>query len=475
MTFDGPTTRISQQEIALSVVDLSPDSDLQVDDSGSRLDATRAALSANLDFHGTDGSYGSHAWHPFPAKFPPQLPEFMIRQLSAPGDLVLDPMLGSGTTLVEAIRLGRRAVGCDIDPLARMIATAKLTPIDPVAALREGNRIIAGASDDYRQSRWKLQRELKLRFDAGTGKFIQYWFLPQQQLELLALVQRIEALPKGGTRDFLRVVFSSTIIAKSGGVSLARDLAHTRPHRDTQKTPMSAFIEFGKRLERSVAAFGKHEPTDAAIPSRLNGAGGAAARESAHPASIQAASAADTGLPPASVDLIVTSPPYANNAIDYMRAHKFSLVWFGWKIANLTRIRAQYVGHDAIAGLRCDGLPNQCEETLAELADRDDRKALVLRHYFEEMKTVICEMQRVLKDGRPAVIVVGSSKLRGLDVETHKGIAAIGESAGLVLAGIGTRRLDRDKRMMPARWGQIQQSQIEERMHKEFVVGLVKS
>ncbi len=91
---------------------------------------------------------------------------------------------------------------------------------------------------------------------------------------------------------------------------------------------------------------------------------------------------------------------------------------------------------------------------MVKLADRDDRKALVLRRYFEEMKTVIAEMKRVLKSGRPIVIVVGSSRLRGLDVETHKGLAAIGESVGLALAGIGTRRLDRDKRMMPARWGQ---------------------
>ena len=458
----------------MSVVDLSLGNDLQVDDSGSRLDATRAALSTNLDFHGTNGSYGSHAWHPFPAKFPPQLPEFIIRQLTDLGDLVLDPMAGSGTTLVEAMRLGRRAVGCDIDPLATMIAAAKLTPIDPLDALREGNSIIAGASDDYYTDRYRLQRELELWFDARTGKFVQYWFLPRHQLELLALVQRIEALPKGGMRDFLRVVFSSTIIAKSGGVSLARDLAHTRPHRDAQKTPVSAFIEFGKRLERNVAAFAKHKPIDAGIPTRLNGTGEVEERESVHSVVVHAASAADTGLSPASVDLIVTSPPYANNAIDYMRTHKFSLVWFGWKIDDLARIRAQYVGHDAIAGLRYDGLPSQCEDTLLKLAGRDDKKALVLRRYFEEMKTVILEMQRVLKNGRPAVIVVGSSKLRGLDIETHKGLAAIGESTGLILAGIGARRLDRDKRMMPARWGQQQQSQIERRMHNEHVIGLVK-
>ena len=146
----------------------------------------------------------------------------------------------------------------------------------------------------------------------------------------------------------------------------------------------------------------------------------------------------------------MTSPPYANNAIDYMRAHKFSLVWFGWKIADLARIRARYLGHDAASSIGYDDLPDQCERTLARLAERDIKKAKALRRYFGEMSDVIAEMGRVLKQGRAAVIVVGTSNLRGIDVETHRGLAAIAESIGFDLAGIGTRRLDRDKRMMPA-------------------------
>ena len=446
--------------------------EFQIDGNNNRLDATRATLGASLDFHGTDGSYGSHSWHPFPAKFPPQLPEYIIRQLSDPGDLVLDPMVGSGTTLVEAQRLGRRAVGCDIDPLARMIAAAKMRSIDPFNALRDGKRVLAEAREDYYESGSRLRRDVKLRFDAKTDDFIQYWFLPQQQLELLALIQRIEALPEGGTREFLKVVFSSTIIAKSGGVSLARDLAHTRPHRDLTKKPNSAFVEFGKRLERNVGALGKPKPDDTVPPPNSNGNG--AIRVPIPFTSIHAASAANTGLPSDSVDLIVTSPPYANNAIDYMRAHKFALVWFNWTISDLSRIRAQYLGHDAISGLQRELLSSQCEATLAKLAERDKRKALVLRRYFQEMRSVIQEMFRVLRRGKPSVIVVGSSILRGIDVETHKGLAAIGEDAGFILAGIGVRELDRDKRMMPARWGGQQQSQIEERMYKEYILGLVK-
>ena len=59
------------------------------------------------------------------AKFPPQLPYIFIDQLTEPGDVVLDAMMGSGTALVEAATLGRRGLGFDIDPLAVRINQAK--------------------------------------------------------------------------------------------------------------------------------------------------------------------------------------------------------------------------------------------------------------------------------------------------------------------------------------------------------------
>ena len=416
----------------------------------------REALRADLDFHGENGKHSTHAWHPFPAKFPPQLPQFFIEHFTDVDDVVFDPMSGSGTTLVEAARLDRQAIGCDIDPLARMIATAKLLPVNALQALETGYALIHAAQRALHRDRDQLEHALNLRFDPKTRAFIDFWFLPQQQLELLALLRGIEKVQEEGLQSFFKVVFSSTIIAKSGGVSLARDLAHTRPHKVTNKKPNSAFVGFTKRLKQNLAT----QNAGTATPK--------------HSARVLAAGADRTGLPSSSVDLIVTSPPYANNAIDYMRAHKFSLVWFGWNIDDLTGIRAQYLGHDAAGATQFDGLPQQCEATLTQLAERDAKKAAALRRYFGEMSAVIGEMRRVLKKGKPAVIVVGTSNLRGLDVETHKGLAALGERVGFEVAGIGVRRLDRDKRMMPARWGTQRHSQIEERMHQEYVIGLIK-
>ncbi len=414
----------------------------------------RTLLRTDLDFHGVNGTSGAHAWHPFPAKFPPPLPSRFIERLTAPGDVVLDPMFGSGTTLLEAVQLGRVAVGCDIDPLARLVAEAKLVPLDAEQMLRDGHTVVEQARRDFSERRRELETALDERFDGRTRAFVDYWFRPAQQLELMALLRAIECCAPEAAWKFLHMVFSSTIIAKSGGVSLARDLAHTRPHRVLEKKPKCAFDEFTKRLKGVLASVAE------------------AQRDSS--ARILARGAEDTGLSSASMDLIVTSPPYANNAIDYMRAHKFSLVWLGWKIDELSNLRARYLGHDARGQRRWSDLPDQCEATLRRLARLDERKATALRRYFGEMSTVVAEMHRVLKPGKAAVIVVGSSTLRGMDVETHKGLAAVGTEAGFRLAQIGVRRLDRDRRMMPARWGRARESQIEHRMHEEHVIGLVK-
>jgi SAM-dependent methyltransferase len=411
-------------------------------------------LAGDLDFHEAASDYGSHALHAFAAKFPPQIPRLFIRGLCSPGAVVLDPMMGSGTAVVEAALAGCLGLGVDLDPLALRLSSVKTRPLDPGGALRQGDQVLQHAAALLAEGS-ALEGALSAAFDPATSDFLAYWFLPQTQRELLALSLAIRDVPDAAQRAFLELVFSSIIVTKSGGVSLARDLAHSRPHLDKAKKPRPALAEYARRLRKSVAGLGELGRHMSGTACTLH----ADAR----------------GLPLADevVDLIVTSPPYAN-AIDYMRAHKFSLVWLGRRIGELSEVRAQYIGAERVRAGELRALPELSAAMVERLAALDGGKARVLHKYLCDMLLALREMHRVLKHDAAAVVVVGTSTMRGLNVETHECLAELGVAAGFVLSGIATRRLDRDRRMMPARPGARRGSSIELRMHEEHVIGLHK-
>jgi hypothetical protein len=103
-------------------------------------------LSTDLDFHQDASNYASHALHAFAAKFPPQLPRVFIEGLTVKGETVMDPMMGSGTAIVESFLSGHRAVGFDIDPLALMICRVKTHPVDFLEATWAGKRVVSSAT-----------------------------------------------------------------------------------------------------------------------------------------------------------------------------------------------------------------------------------------------------------------------------------------------------------------------------------------
>ncbi len=435
--------------------------------SQDRLAVLRGLLAGELDFHRQNSGYASHNFHAFAAKFPPQLPALFIDALTEPGDTVLDPMMGSGTAIVEAALAGRRAIGFDIDPLAVRLCRVKTTPIADLSLLeRLAQNVVACALELLGTP--EVERALERHFDGKSRAFVGYWFLPATQREIMALLLAIDLvttpladdLQRGHVKDFFLVTLSAIIITKSGGVTMARDLAHSRPHLVKDKTPKSAVEQFRLKARSSIRSLGGLTRLEAGAARVCEG-------DARNLRGLQE---------DASVRLVITSPPYAN-AIDYMRAHKFSLAWLGMPISDLTERRATYIGSERIRDTSAHiALPADVESVVSAVADLDRKQSAVLRKYFLEMGLVLAEMHRVLAPGGAAVIVVGSSTMRGVTVPTGAALASIAAALPkpFVVAGIGERALDRDRRMMPARWGAPGASMIEQRMHVEQVLGLHK-
>lgn len=460
-------------------LDLYDDLDFEDVRNASKKEALRTLVTSDLDFHNHSSSYLSHSLHSFPAKFPPQIPGVFIRGLSKTGDMVLDPMMGSGTTLIEAHRLKRKPAGCDIDPLAILMTRAKLTSLHPRETLRVGYEILEKARKKRIQNEEELASDFEARFDRPSKKFINYWFAKQTQLELLALIEEIEHIENQKLKDFFLVVFSSTIITKNGGVSLALDLAHTRPHRAKKVTDWegnyvldkdlsnyskkrqkylvknlrSAFDLFKNKLEDNVQSLSGEEQFEPIL---------------------EVADSQKLPFEESSIDLIVTSPPYAAVAIDYMRAHKFSLVWLGYPIKDLSNLRGKYIGADSITGIEYEEMPEFAQEKVLEVEAADEKKAKVLHRYYSEMFRVSKEMFRVLKPNSCAVLVVGNSVMKGIDIEIEKCLSEIGKLAGFEVPVIGVRNLDRNKRMMPVGNNIDHTSNIQKRMHQEYIIGFYK-
>ena len=121
-----------------------------------------------------------------------------------------------------------------------------------------------------------------------------------------------------------------------------------------------------------------------------------------------------------------------------------------------------------------EGLPSQTQQVIDKVATNNLKRGEALRRYYSEMTRVLAEGYRVLKEDRAAVFVVGSAVMGGIDSAAQTCLSEIGQVTGFELVNIGVRRIDRNRRMLPVTKSKNSDSQIENRMHEEFVIGFYK-
>jgi DNA methylase len=197
------------------------------------------AAPVDLDFSPSGYLYATHALHAFAARCPLPLADWAISTFSAPEELVLDPMAGSGTTLIEGCLLGGRVCGVELDPLTHLIAKAKVTPVDLdelQAAMGEVEQLLLHdrVDDGWRPDLPSLDR----------------WFHPHVAAQLAELRRALQCVQAGpDATDLLWVVFSSLIVARTS-VANVRDLVHSRHHHRSWPSPPDVHMRFLARLRR---------------------------------------------------------------------------------------------------------------------------------------------------------------------------------------------------------------------------------
>lgn len=328
--------------------------------------------------------YITHGYYTYPAKFIPQLAARLIRELTNENDIVIDPFMGSGTTIVEAMVQGRIGVGVDINPVAHLIARAKATPLEPASLEQVYEKITDGL-------------EATARVKAPDNERIDYWFPQKQKTRLTILLQRIGEIDDDDTRDFFLVAFAQ--ILKSCSIWLQRSVKPTRDLRKTPADPFAAFQKQARYMLKQNQIFWK------TVPPRV--------RENVSAYRIvKCADARTLPVNAGAASLVVTSPPYVTS-YEYADLHQLAALWFEY-YQSLPEFRKRFIGTAYSERAHIDLKSQIADRICAELGE--NKKSREVRNYFADMLECFSEMQRALKIGGKACIVIGNTELQGVKI-----------------------------------------------------------
>lgn len=385
--------------------------------------------------------------HPFPARMPLAIAKLAIEHLSAPGEVVLDSMVGSGTTIRAASLAGRPSYGVDMDPLAVILSRAFAQCPRANDLHTWGSEVRLKAESRFATTKLNSRRRGMAREDI---QFLDYWFPFEVQRKLFCLLDAIQEVVPSSHHGAMFTVFSSLIIARSSGVSFALDLSRTRPHKDADKPIRDPFLLWSQRIIE-FAKFSAAAPTGMANTSIRRGD----ARALTH-------------IPDASVSLTLTSPPYGT-AIDYIRASKFSLVYLACPLAALREIRGSSIGCER--GLPRDQASDHIERLLPR---REHRRVAILRRYLCDLSEMLAESARTLRPQGAALFAVGPSIISTTRYDAADVLAALGEAVGLRYVGAIRRTLSTSNRSLPPPKRASGEGSIHKRMNCEYYVGFTK-
>jgi SAM-dependent methyltransferase len=314
----------------------------------------------------------THGFHSYAGRMHPSMARGAIDRWSAPGGRVLDPFCGSGTVLVEAMAAGRASYGVDASPLAVMLAGVRSTVLgaDRRQRLIEAARQIAEESGERARKRRRPEIPAWARADKDR-------FAPHVALELFGLRELVMSGPEDEIGRALRLCLSSILVKfMRAGPEAPRDGESKRIGRGV---PSSFFARRAEELARGLADLEHKTPPQTPVPL------------------VRLGDARDyPEVRAGSVDLIVSSPPYAGT-YDYSYQHDTRFTWLG---------------------LQQRGFEQK------QLGGRERSLGVEPKEWIEGRRRWLGEMGRVLRPGAHAVLVVGDGVVGGRHEDAAEALAA---------------------------------------------------
>lgn len=408
------------------------------------------------DYKESDTKIVSHGLHTYPAMMIPQIARRLIETYGKDANVLLDPFMGSGTSLVEAKIHSqfKEAYGIDINPLARLIGKVKTTPI-PINKLNETARKIIdlSTSDIFAMNLGDK------KIEPFSFKNIEYWFKPTVIRDLTVIKQHINEIEDADLRDFFNVTYSEIVRTVSNTRNSEYKL-YRMSEGSLKKHNPNTIAEFEKRVNYNIEQL-----------SRLN-----SEAKGCKIHILDEDTRNRTSIKSNSVDLIVSSPPYGDSrtTVAYGQFSRLSLEFLGYheeEIRNIDKI--------SLGGVKASDFSLEMEsatlrDEIALIAGTDQKRAYEVISFYQDFTRCIREIDRVMKVNGYVCLVVGDRTVKKVKLSTDRIIAEMFTSLGNYIHEETIIRNIPSKRMPKANSPTNVKGERLSTMNEEYIVILKK-
>ena len=330
-----------------------------------------------------------HKVHIYPAKFPSLIAQKAIEYCKKNNykvSTVSDIFCGCGTVAVEAKRLGYDFYGCDLNPVAVMIARVKSTTYEVVSVEKYYKEIV----ERYNGT------ELKNNYETAIER-LKYWYVDSQYNELYYLKDSIlTCVQEDKYKELFLCIFSSILKATSKWLTKS-----IKPQVDPKKEihdVMSTFEKQYKFFLKAIKQIDYKKDTKVEIECK----------------NILEVEKKEY------VDLIITSPPYVTS-YEYADLHQLSTLWLDYA-TDYKELREDSIGSLYNSSKQVyTGLSELEKQIVEKMQDGAKRKAV--ERYYVDMNNVVMKAYELLKENGIIVMVIGDTEYKGVKMQNARALA----------------------------------------------------
>jgi DNA modification methylase len=354
-----------------------------------------------------------HQIHAYPAKFPAFVTTRAIEYAKEKGvsiNTIADIFCGCGTTAFEAKRNTINYWGCDINPVATMIARTKSKKYQ-LPRLKKYYEVII--------SKYKGDEIPDVYNDANTR--LKHWFSEKQYNKLQYIKSLIiENTPSCSDYGcFFLCSFSN--ILKGSSAWLTKSI---KPQIDPNKNPVDAYILFKNQCNKMFAALEKLPALGYSKNEIITG------------------NFLDDSICFPETDMIITSPPYVIS-YEYADLHQLSSLWLEFaddyrELRNGTIGSLHHIFDFDEEKVKLNTTGNKI---VHELMFREKGKARSVAKYFLDMQNVISKTYRILNKNGMVLFIIGNTEYKGVKIENARHLAEAMLEAGYKEISVSKRRI----------------------------------